>query len=412
MDRTLHSPVSGGIPRRWAKSIGAAAACVLLGSGAASAQTSFGASATIVFPVVAATPTFTGNITLFNPNGFDITVNLSYFDANNLAVPGQKPCADVVVPADLSVQFTLASQCTLDSTSHFGLLVARESIGTSRFYGYSRTENNAGIGFSIEGFPVANFRGDVSVATGLKSSSAAPGFMTNCFVSSLADPVSYELALIDGSTNVQIGSTLSGSLGAYQQLRILDVFGNQEGVNAPAGDYSNVLAEFTETSGGTAALIGFCTVQDNVSFGADFRIAKRDSPPPAVVAFSAQWGGSIQTIPSGTGGYIFAGPTTAVTLTDTARLSAFGSGAFARQSGPTTKPSIAVCYQNQSGPGPVTTMGTPSDVSVSTTTVSFGQAGSAVVPAGTYDVGFCIQNNAAGSLNKNENTSGFVFVTP
>ena len=57
-------------------------------------------------------------------------------------------------------------------------------------------------------------------------------------------------------------------------------------------------------------------------------------------------------------------------------------------------------------------MGTPSDVSVSTTTVSFGQAGSAVVPAGTYDVGFCIQNNAAGSLNKNENTSGFVFVTP
>ena len=149
-----------------------------------------------------------------------------------------------------------------------------------------------------------------------------------------------------------------------------------------------------------------------MSLGADFRIAKRDTPPPGVVAFSAQWGGSIRTIPSGTGGFIFAGPTTSVTLAGTARLSAFGSGAFARQSGPTTKPSMAVCYQDQAGPGPVTTMGTPSDVSVTTTIVSFGEAGSAVVPAGTYNVGFCIQNNAAGSLNKNEMTSGFVFVTP
>ena len=225
MDRTLHNPVSGGMARRWSKSMGAAAACaLLLGSGAASAQTSFGASPTIVFPVVAATATFTGTLTLYNPNGFDITVNLSYFDANNLAVPGQKPCADVVVPADLSVQFTLASQCTLDSTSHFGLLVARESIGTSRFYGYSRTENNASAGFSIEGFPMANFRADVSTATGLKSSAVAPGFMTNCFVSSLADPIDYDLTLINGSTGAQIGSTLSGHLDAYQQFRYLDIF--------------------------------------------------------------------------------------------------------------------------------------------------------------------------------------------
>ena len=59
----------------------------------------------------------------------------------------------------------------------------------------------------------------------------------------------------------------------------------------------------------------------------------------------------------------------------------------------------------------MTTMGTPSDISVTTTVVAFGQAGSAIVPAGTYDVGFCIQNNSAGSLNKNEATSGFVFVT-
>jgi len=233
--------------------------------------------------------------------------------------------------------------------------------------------------------------------------------MTNCFVSSLADPANYELALFDGSTGAQIGSTLTGSLGSYQQFRYLDVF---TAAGAAPGDYANVRAEFTETSGTSSALIGFCTVQDNVSFGADFRIAKRDSPPPQQVAFSAEWGGSIQTIASGTGGFIFAGPTIPVTLVGTARLSAYGSGAFARQSGPTVKPSIATCYQDQSGPGPVTTMGTPTDISVSTSIVSFGAAGSAVVPAATYNVGFCMQNNSAGSLNKNEMTSGFVFVTP
>ena len=57
-------------------------------------------------------------------------------------------------------------------------------------------------------------------------------------------------------------------------------------------------------------------------------------------------------------------------------------------------------------------MGTPSSVSVTTTLVSFGQAGSATVPASTYSVGFCIQNNSPGSLNNNDTTSGFVIVTP
>ena len=38
-------------------------------------------------------------------------------------------------------------------------------------------------------------------------------------------------------------------------------------------------AEFTQTSGGSANLIGFCTVQDNTSFGADFRIAKSYGSP-------------------------------------------------------------------------------------------------------------------------------------
>src|SRR6266480_1210408 len=89
------------------RGIGAALMCWLVGTGTALAQTTFGASTTIVFPVIAATATFTGGVTLYNPNGSDITVGLDYFDANNLPSPGTKPCADVVVPANRSVQFAL-----------------------------------------------------------------------------------------------------------------------------------------------------------------------------------------------------------------------------------------------------------------------------------------------------------------
>jgi hypothetical protein len=45
------------------------------------------------------------------------------------------------------------------------------------------------------------------------------------------------------------------------------------GVGAPAGDYSNVRANFSVTSGG-GALVSLCTVQESTFFGADFRIGK------------------------------------------------------------------------------------------------------------------------------------------
>jgi hypothetical protein len=54
-------------------------------------------------------------------------------------------------------------------------------------------------------------------------------------------------------------------------VRILDVFAS---VGAPAGDYSNMMARFAESGAGEASFVGFCTVQNNTSFDADFRIAK------------------------------------------------------------------------------------------------------------------------------------------
>ena len=90
-------------------------------------------------------------------------------------------------------------------------------------------------------------------------------------MASLGESVDYQIELHDTS-GAQIGSTLSGSLGAWQTFRYLDIFG---AVGAPAGDFTNARARFVVTNTpGAPALIGFCTVQDNVYFGADFRVAK------------------------------------------------------------------------------------------------------------------------------------------
>jgi hypothetical protein len=251
--------------------------------GTAHAQTTIGAGTTIVFPVTAQTSSFTSEVTIFNSGPNSLNASVAFYEANNSSAPGPKTCADIGVPAMRSVQFSVASQCTLAAGSHFGLLiVADKAIPQANFfYGYTRVQNPSGIGFSIEGFPASNFTPQTSFATGLKRQAAAPTYQTNCFVGSLEQPVSYEVRLFDDSTGAQIGGTLTGALAAFEQFRYLDVFG-PTGVNAPAGDQFNVRAQFKQTSGGSATLIGFCTVQDNTSFGADFRIAKTFGVPGSV----------------------------------------------------------------------------------------------------------------------------------
>ena len=263
--------------------------CLFVG-GYAHAQTTAGIAPTVVFPVAAQTASFASEMTLFNPGPSLLSASVKFYEANNSGAPGPKICNDVTVSAGRSAQITLSTQCALTGTGgHFGLVVVADKAvpQVNAFYGYARVQNPQGIGFSVEGFPVTNFNNQVSHATGLKRKAAAPTYQTNCFVASLDQPVGYQLKLFNDTTGAQVGGTLAGSLTAFQQLRYLDVFG-VNGVNAPAGDVSNVRAEFTQTSGGSANLIGFCTVQDNMSFGADFRIAKSYGSPSS--SFFAQGG--------------------------------------------------------------------------------------------------------------------------
>jgi hypothetical protein len=251
-----------------------ASLAVLLQSSGVIGQTTSGTSATIVVPVIAQTASFGSEVTVYNPNGSAIIVNPVFYDAQNTATPGPKACTSVSLGANVTKAFTIATQCALPAGSNFGLLVLSESTGTQRFYGYARTQTPQGVGFSTEGFPIENFNDQLQHATGLKrvaASGGLPANQTNCFVATLADAVSYELRLYDGATNVQLGSTLSGSLAAFQQYRYLDVFAL---AGVAAGDKTNVRAQFTNLTGSKKKLIGFCTVQENTSFSADFRIAK------------------------------------------------------------------------------------------------------------------------------------------
>ena len=404
-------------------SIAAAVICGALGATPAVAQTAFASSTTIVFPVVASTATFTTTVTLYNPNGSDVTVGLDYFDAINQAAPttsGQKPCNDVVVPANGSVAFTVASQCTLGAgVSHFGPLVASDNAGVSQIFGYSRTENNASAGFSIEGFPSADLTTDTTNVIGLRgSTSPSPVYQSNCFVTAQADAITYDMKLFDGATGAQIGSTVSGALNGFEQIRYLDVF-SPSVANAPAAtDFSNVRAEFTRTSVGSQQMVAFCTVQDNATFGADFRIAKALVPPPpppppppvGTLVLAGTWNGTLPSLLVGPP-LNFIGTPTSVVLASSGGLNAYGGGWFARNSaGGAGSLTLGVCYQDQSGPGPVTVMGSTSTYSVSGSQTWHYAAGSASVAAGTYNVGLCAQNSGTNSINKNGNTSGFVFV--
>ena len=255
------------------------AVCLAMHASLCGAVTTAGAGTTIVVPVVASTGSYVSEVAVYYPGPVSgsttsISINVSYYEANGLSSPGLKPCTALTLAIGETQSFQLATQCTLGAGSHFGLLVLQDAANppVNYFYAFNRTQSvGSQQGFSIEGFPAGNFSGQTANAVGLKRVAAAPGFQTNCFVASLGEAVNYEIDLLD-HTGATLGTAITGSLGPWQIQRYLDIF---SAAGAAAGDYTNARAQFTATnSPAVPALLGFCTVQDNVYFGADFRVAK------------------------------------------------------------------------------------------------------------------------------------------
>jgi hypothetical protein len=150
------------------------------------------------------------------------------------------------------------------------------------FAAYSRVSNAQGNGFSVEAFPAHVFTSATTVITGLRRMAAttnSPAFQTNCFLANMneLDPET-QGGVKRINYRIQIGPTPYNSfvdLMPGHFVRLLDVFA---AVGAPAGDYPVASAVFSTAPLNAGVprpgLMTFCTVQDNTSFGADFRIGK------------------------------------------------------------------------------------------------------------------------------------------
>ena len=268
------------------KTLGLLGGCLVaaLACGRASAQTTDGYHSIQVFPVVVDTASFAQRFSFRNPNATSVNITPKYFPASGTTATAIT-CPDIVIAAGKTA--TLASLRTicpaLPAGSQFGFLYTSETTANNLPYaGFSRVANPQGNGFAVEAFPAHTFTSADAVVNGIRRLAAAngqPAFQTNCFVGNLNDvtpaatPVSTPIhfTLYDSATNVIGGGDLSLTPGHV--TRISDVFAT--GL-APAGDWNDAQVKFEELGPDEPAILAFCTVQDNTSFGADFRVAKQE----------------------------------------------------------------------------------------------------------------------------------------
>ena len=252
------------------------AAIALVGAMTVRAQTTAGAGSVVVIPLVSHSTSFDSEIFVRNDQNTAITLNVRFYDRTNPPPPGLRACNQLTVPGNLTVSFTLVSQCTLNPLNGYsGMLVledATRDVQNQFLLRYDRTQNPSGIGLSVEGFPVGNFSGQNANVIGLKRVAAAPGYQSNCFVAALGEPVDYTVELFD----IYEHSDRQYAVGIAGALSDGAISGHLRGRGAAPGDNLDARARFssTDTDPNAPALAGYCTVQENNTFGADFRIAK------------------------------------------------------------------------------------------------------------------------------------------
>ena len=266
----------------------AACLCLLLnvmGVASAGAQTTDGYHSIQVFPVVVDTASFTQRFNFRNPAGAGLTIAPRYLPAIGTSQAAALDCPSFNIPGNKTLTFnSLREMCpALAAGSQFGFLyLSVTNLYVVPFAGFSRVSNPQGNGFTVEAFAATTFTAADGVVNGLRRQAAtvnSPAFQTNCFLGLLNNmdsdlplnntPIIYTLF---NSAGVQIGQGQQ-TLIPGKIIRLLDIF---QTANAPLGDYDNAMLKVVETGPDEPGVIAFCTVQDNTSFGADFRIAKQE----------------------------------------------------------------------------------------------------------------------------------------
>ena len=249
------------------------------------AQTTDGFHTVQMFPVVVDSASFTQRFTFRNRNASAIQVVVAYFPGGGAQTTAIS-CNDVTVAAGADRTYpTLRDICpSLAAGSEFGFLFMYEGSSTTNlpFSAFSRVANPQGNGFSVEAFAAKEFTSAPSTVAGIRRMAAGPSnpaFQTNCFFAAMndysgpANGTSDVSVVLRDSAGVLIGSPTALSLVPGKLTRLSDVFAT---VGAPAGDYVDARMTVSGTNFNRSGVMSFCTVQDNTSFGADFRIAKQE----------------------------------------------------------------------------------------------------------------------------------------
>lgn len=246
------------------------------------AQTTDGFHTIQVFPVVVDTPSFTQRFSFRNPNTSPVSITPSYFPADGTAQATPLDCPAFQIAAGSDRTFvSLRDICpALPAGSNFGFLYSYETSAENLLYSaFSRVSNPQGNGFSVEAFAPNTFTSAATVLTGVRrlaATASSPAYQTNCFAANIREVTPGAASSINVIAQVftSTGALLGGvvfPLAPGAQTRLLDVFA---AVNAPAGDYNDARVVITPLTNGQS-IMSFCTVQDNTSFGADFRIGKQ-----------------------------------------------------------------------------------------------------------------------------------------
>lgn len=111
--------------------------------------------------------------------------------------------------------------------------------------------------------------------------------------------------------------------------------------------------------------------------------------------------------------WVFAGPTTQVTLTTGQRITGSAVGVLSLSSGTAAQQvDVGLCYQPSSG-GTINNFvgGDYTTTMVGDRRDTISAAASVAPAAGTYNIGFCVRNRGPAALSNNDYVNGWVMVT-
>lgn len=210
------------------------------------------------------------------------TIAVTYVGGRGTASPGSMDCGTITVPQRTTVKKSLKELCpAIASGSNFGSMFLK-TVGMQdgvlpRIRVFARVQNVMGLGYGVEGttpFLTAMNNPVIALRSGVDS--AGVRYQTNCFLGVRAAPhaTDFTALLVMRDENGQsVGSSVpvpfKGKDG--ELVRVLDIFSAAGLADTYRDGYTVELF-----NGAPRWAYLFCTVQNNLNYSSDLRLAGND----------------------------------------------------------------------------------------------------------------------------------------